>query len=176
MKFRELRIPGAFVVELERRSDPRGFFARTYCEQEFLDHGLLACGKQCNVSWNRLRGTLRGMHFQGDPHPEAKLVRCTGGSIYDVVLDLRPASPCYLQWEAITLEPEDGNAVYVPHGCAHGFQTLDDNTEVFYQMSEFYHPELATGVRWDDPAFAIEWPLGSPILSEKDAAYPPFRK
>jgi dTDP-4-dehydrorhamnose 3,5-epimerase len=175
MRFEPLSIPGAFLIGLERFEDERGFFARSFCRREFELHGLTPVAVQCSLSWNRRRGTLRGIHFQRDPLPEAKLVRCTRGAVYDVVLDLRSNSSAYRQWVAVELGAESRNAVYVPGGCGHGFQTLSDDTELFYQMSEFYDPALASGVRWNDPAFGIRWPVDRPIMSERDAAYPDFQ-
>jgi dTDP-4-dehydrorhamnose 3,5-epimerase len=172
--FRETKLPGAFVIEPERLEDERGFFARTWCEREFRAHGLNPRLVQCNVSYNRARSTLRGMHYQAAPHEEAKLVRCTMGAVHDVVVDLRPDSPTFRQWVAVELSARNRTMLYVPEGFAHGFQTLEDDTEVFYQMSELYHPECARGVRWDDPAFGIEWPLPPRALSERDRQYVDF--
>jgi len=169
MIFKELSIGGAFLIELELLNDERGFFARSFCQQEFEEHGLNPCIAQCNVSFNRLKGTLRGLHYQAKPYEEAKLVRCIRGSIYDVVLDLRPASASYLKWLALELSSNKYQMLYIPPGCAHGFQTLEDNCEVFYQMSEFYHPEAARGCRWNDPRFNIKWPIINPIF--KDQAF-----
>jgi len=169
-------IAGAKLVELERFDDERGFFARSYCQREFEAAGLAACAAQCNVSFNRSRGTLRGMHFQRAPHAEAKLVRCTRGTIYDVIVDLRKGSPSFLKWVALELSAENRRALYIPEGIAHGFQTLEDACEVFYQMSAFYHPEAAAGVRWNDPAFRIEWPIAQPTVSARDAGYPDFKR
>ena len=168
-------IPGAYLVELQPRQDERGFFARSWCAREFSERGLEERLAQCNISFNDRRGTLRGMHYQADPFPEAKLVRCTHGSIFDVVLDLRPGSPTYLAWRGFELTRTNRRALYVPAGCAHGFQSLEDETEVLYNMSEFFHPEQARGVRWNDPAFRIRWPLPQPILSARDAGYPDFQ-
>jgi dTDP-4-dehydrorhamnose 3,5-epimerase len=175
MTFEETAISGVWLIELERREDSRGFFARTFCEREFAGHGLLTYFPQSNLSANRQRGTLRGMHFQNEPKPEVKLVRCIRGAIYDVVLDLRRDSLTYCKWLRFELTPENGRALYIPAGIAHGFQTLEDNTDLYYHMGEFYEPALAGGVRWNDPAFRIDWPIGSPILSDKDAAYPDYR-
>jgi dTDP-4-dehydrorhamnose 3,5-epimerase len=173
--FRETPIPGAFVVEPERIEDERGFFARTWCEREFREHGLDPRLAQCSVSFNRRAGTLRGMHYQAAPHGEAKLVRCTMGAIYDVVVDLRPDSPAFRRWTAVELSARNRRMLYIPEGLAHGFQTLEPDTEVFYQISEFYHPGSARGVRWNDPAFGIEWPEAAErVMSERDAAYPDF--
>jgi len=176
VKFVPCALHGAFRIELEKRSDERGFFARSWCASEAEAHGLDTRVAQCNVSYNRRRGTLRGMHFQSAPLVEAKLVRCTRGAIIDVILDLRPDSPTYMRWERFELNETNGSAVYVPRGFAHGFQTLADHSDVLYQMSESYSETHARGVRWNDPAFAIEWPLTHPILSAKDASYPDFRR
>ncbi|MGB2655142.1 MAG: dTDP-4-dehydrorhamnose 3,5-epimerase, partial [Candidatus Acidiferrum sp.] len=156
--FTETKLRGAFVIELEKHADHRGFFARTYCQREFESHKLNTCFVQCNVSFNKLKGTLRGMHFQASPHEEAKLIRCTRGSVYDVIVDLRPESATFREYVSVVLSAENGKMLYVPEEFAHGFQTLEDNTEVFYQMSQFYAPEHARGVRWNDPAFGIAWP------------------
>lgn len=177
MIFRDTALPGAYVIEPERHEDERGFFARTWCRREFAARGLNTQVVQCNVSFNRRKGTLRGLHYQVAPHEEAKLVRCTRGAVYDVIVDLRPRSPAFLRWIAVRLGAEDGRMVYVPEGCAHGFQTLEDDTEVFYQMSEFYAPECARGVRWDDPAFGIEWPaVAERVLSARDRTFPDFTR
>ncbi|MEN4006854.1 MAG: dTDP-4-dehydrorhamnose 3,5-epimerase [Methanobacteriaceae archaeon] len=168
MKFVETKLKNAYIIELERLEDERGFFARSFCQQEFEEHGLNFLIAQCNISFNKKRGTLRGMHYQVAPYEEAKLVSCIKGEIYDVIIDLRPDSPTYCQWVAVELSSEDYKILYVPEGFVHGFQTLEDNTTVYYQMSEFYHPESARGMRWDDKAFSIEWPIPNPIMSEKD--------
>jgi dTDP-4-dehydrorhamnose 3,5-epimerase len=170
MLFTELELPGAFIVAPERRVDSRGYFARTFCRDEFAAHGLASDFVQCNTSYNARRGTLRGMHFQLAPHEEAKLVRCTRGAIFDVVLDLR-----FRRWQAVELTANNGLALFIPGGFAHGFQTLTDDAEVFYQMAEHYHSGSAAGVRWDDPAFAIDWPIRPPILSPRDASHADFR-
>ena len=172
MVFTETKLKGAFIIEPEFLKDERGFFARTWCQREFEAHGLDPRLVQCNISFNRHRGTLRGLHYQVEPHAEAKLVRCTMGAIYDVILDLRPESATFKQWLALELTAENRRMLFIPQGLAHGFQTLMDNTEVFYLMSEFYHPECARGVRYDDPDFAIEWALPVTIVSEKDMACP----
>ena len=172
MKFIETRLKGAFIIEPERLEDERGFFARTFCQKEFEAHGLNSKIVQCNISYNKRKGTLRGMHYQAAPMAEAKLVSCTRGAIYDVIIDLRPKSPTYCQWIADELNTENRKMIYILEGFAHGFQTLEDDTEVFYHMSEFYSPEHARGVRWDDPVFGIEWPLNTKIISEKDKNYP----
>jgi len=174
MIFTETKLQGLFMVDLERREDERGFFARTWCRNEFEAHGLETRLVQCNVSFNLRRGTLRGMHYQAPPCAEIKLARCTLGAIYDVAIDLRPDSPTFRQWAAVELTAENRRALYIPAGFAHGFQTLRDNSEVFYQMSEFYHAAYARGVRWNDLAFGISWPLPDPLLSERDHAYPDF--
>lgn len=159
------------MIDLERQADDRGFFARTWCRREFEDHGLNSRLVQCSLSFNKRRGTLRGMHYQVEPHAEAKLVRCTRGAIYDVIIDLRPDSPTFTKWAAAELTAENMTMLYIPEGFAHGFQTLEDDSEVFYQMSEFYHPECARGVRWDDPAFGIVWPNKHPIMSLRDRTF-----
>lgn len=174
MRFVPTAIEGVTRVELEPISDERGYFARTWCSDEFRAHGLNPALVQCSTSFNRKRGTLRGMHWQRGPWEEAKLVRCTRGRIYDVALDVRLGSPTRGRWIAIELAPDDGTMLYIPEGVAHGFQTLEDDSEVSYQMSQGYHPESAAGVRWNDPAFGIEWPIGVPTLSPRDAAYPDF--
>ena len=171
MKLTPTPLAGAYVVELERISDERGFFARSFCQDEFRRHGLKSAIAQCNVSWNSRRGTLRGLHYQAAPHEEAKVVRCTRGAIWDVIVDLRESSPTRWRWHALELNAENRLAFYVPEGFAHGFQTLADDSEVLYQMSEFYHPDLARGLRWDDPKLGIGWPLPDPILSPRDRAY-----
>ena len=162
------------IIELEKRVDNRGFFARTFCEREFELHGLQSSFVQCNISFNRVKGTLRGMHFQTAPHEEVKLIRCTRGAIFDAIIDLRSGSPTFKQHLAVVLSADNGKALYVPEGFAHGFQTLEDNTEVFYQMSQFYVPDHARGVRWNDPAFGIEWPADERIILERDQSYPDF--
>lgn len=174
MRFKETKLKGAFIIEPERLEDKRGFFARTFCQQEFEAHGLNPRVVQCNISFNRRRGTLRGMHYQAPPHEEAKLVRCTRGAIHDVVIDLRPDSPTLGQHVAMVLTAENRKMLYVPEGCAHGFQTLEDNTEVCYQMTQLYVPECARGVRWNDPAFGIEWPPAKRTILERDQTYPDF--
>jgi dTDP-4-dehydrorhamnose 3,5-epimerase len=173
VRFVELKLPGAFRIEPERRADERGFFARTWCRREFAARGIDCDWVQCNVSWNRRRGTLRGLHYQADPWGEAKLVRCTAGAVYDVVADLRPGSPTYGRWEAVELTAANGWQLFVPEGFAHGFQTLADDTELFYQMGREYHSEAARGLRWDDPALAISWPdCPRRIISAADLALP----
>ena len=177
VKFVATKLRDAFVLELERHEDERGFFARAWCRDEFEDHGLVPELAQSSISRNSRAGTLRGMHFQTAPHEEAKLVRCTAGAIFDVIVDLRPDSPTYAQWFGVELEAELGNALYVPKGFAHGFQTLVDETDVLYMISDPYVPESASGVRWDDPAFAIEWPHAETrTISERDRAWPDYRR
>lgn len=174
MIFTETRLKGAFIIEPERLEDERGFFARTWCQREFEVRGLDPRLVQCNISFNRRKGTLRGMHYQVAPHEEAKLVRCTLGAIHDVIIDLRAGSPTFKQWEAVELTAVNRWSLYIPGGFAHGYQTLEDDSEVFYQMSEFYYPESAAGVRWDDPTFAITWPMEPTVISAKDRSYPLF--
>ena len=174
MIFWETKLPGAFVIDQERRDDERGFFARTFCREEFVARGLNPNVAQCNVSFNKHKGTLRGMHYQVPPSAEAKLIRCTAGAIFDVIIDLRESSATFRQHVAVELSAGTGKMLYVPEGFAHGFQTLVDDTEVSYQMSHAYAPESARGVRWDDPAFGIEWPAAERILHERDRNYPEF--
>ncbi len=174
MVFHETKLQGVFEIDVEPQIDARGFFARTWCQREFEDNGLNPTLVQCSISFNARKGTLRGMHYQAAPFAETKVVRCTRGAIYDVVLDLRPQSPTFKEWAAVGLTSEKRNMVYVPDGCAHGFLTLEDDTEVFYQMSQFYNPESARGVRWDDPAFRIAWPEKVEVISERDRTYTDF--
>jgi dTDP-4-dehydrorhamnose 3,5-epimerase len=172
--FRETPLAGAWIVEPERHVDERGFFARTWCASEFARRGLSTRFVQGSVSYNPRRGTLRGLHYQLPPHADAKLVRCTRGAIYDVAVDLRPDSRTFRRHAAVVLDADNGLALYVPEGCAHGFQTLADDTEVLYQMSAFYAPDAGRGVRWDDPAFAIPWPEANRLINERDRHYPDF--
>jgi dTDP-4-dehydrorhamnose 3,5-epimerase len=172
--FTETDLPGAFVIEMEKHTDQRGFFARTFCQREFEVHGLNTRVAQCNVSFNKRKGTLRGMHFQIAPFAEAKLVRCTSGSIYDVIIDLRRSSPTFKHRFAVELSAKNCKMLYIPEEFAHGFQTLEDDTEVFYQMSQFYSADHARGFRWNDPEFGIEWPAGERIIIDRDQAYPDF--
>ena len=174
MRFNTTTIPGVWQIEPERHVDQRGFFARTWCEREFADHGLPTHFVQCNVSYNEQRGTLRGMHYQAAPHGEGKLIRCTRGAIYDVALDVRPDSPTFSHWFAVELDEHTRDMLYIPPGVAHGFQALTDAAEVFYQMTEFHHPESARGIRWNDPAFGIEWPLPVTEMSDKDRRLPDY--
>ena len=177
MIFRETPIPGAYLIELEPLVDERGSFARTFAVDEFEAHGLETRVVQCNTSVNDRAGTLRGMHYQVPPRAEAKLVRCARGAIFDVVVDLRPESPTYCAWYGAELSAANGRMLFVPVGLAHGFQSLEDDTEVLYQMSEAYSPEHARGVRWDDPAFGIEWPEAAErTISPRDREYPDFRR
>jgi len=172
LKFTETELKDAYIIEPELLTDERGFFARSWCQKEFTEFGLNANLVQCNISFNPKKGTLRGMHYQAKPYEEAKLVRCTMGAIYDVIIDLRPESSTFKQWVAVELTAENRKMLYIPEDMAHGFQTLVDNTEVFYQMSEFYHSESATGLRWDDPEFKIEWLIKEDlVISEKDMSY-----
>ena len=175
MVFLETKLPGVFEVHIEAKPDERGFFARTWCRKEFEAQGLAANLVQCSLSFNKRKGTLRGMHYQIVPHEETKLIRCTQGAIYDVVLDLRPKSPKFREWIAVELTAEKHNMIYVPQGCAHGFLTLEDRSEATYQMSEFQHAEAARGVRWDDPAFQIKWPAKVEVISERDRTYADFQ-
>jgi dTDP-4-dehydrorhamnose 3,5-epimerase len=173
--FTPTKLSGAFVVDLERREDERGFFARAWCAEEFEEQGLSTRLVQCNVSFNHRRGTVRGMHYQQPPHAEAKLIRCTRGAIQDVIVDLRADSPTYLEWISIELSSENRTALYVPEGFAHGYQTLSDETETFYQVSEFYTPNAERGLRFDDPSIAIEWQaVEHRIVSEKDLSWAPY--
>ena len=176
MKFLPTPLGGAYLIEVEQLEDERGFFARSFCQNEFLAHGLDANIVQCNVSFNRKRGTLRGLHYQAAPHEEAKLVRCTGGAIWDVIVDLRANSPTVRQWFAAELTAGNRRALYVPAGFAHGFQTLSDDSEVLYQMSAFFHPESARGIRWSDPTLSIQWPLAVASMSPRDEAFPVLKE
>jgi dTDP-4-dehydrorhamnose 3,5-epimerase len=172
VRFEPTPVAGAVVVELDRHEDERGFFARTWCVDEFAAAGLPDHFVQSSVSWNEHRHTLRGMHWQAEPHGESKLVRCTRGAIVDVVVDLRPESPTYLQHVAVGLDEVNRRALFIPAGLAHGFLTLEPGTEVLYQMDTRYVPEAARGARWDDPAFDIEWPALPEVISERDCSYP----
>ena len=172
MKFSEIFLQGAFIIDIEPVADERGLFARTWCKKEFHQKGLLDEFMQCNISVNHKKGTLRGMHFQKAPYAEAKLVRCTKGAIFDVIIDLRPESDTFFKWYAVELNANNRKTLFIPKGFAHGFQTLTDHTEIFYQMSEFYRPEYAGGVRWNDPVFGVDWPEDTRIISKKDQQYP----
>jgi dTDP-4-dehydrorhamnose 3,5-epimerase len=171
MKFKETKLKGAYVIDLEKLEDERGYFARAWCQQEFVQNRLDAVLVQCNVSYNPRRGTLRGMHYQDPPYAETKLVRCTRGAIYDVIVDLRPDSQTFLQWTAEELTPENGRMMYIPKGFAHGFQTLEDQSMVFYQVSEFYARDYCRGVRWDDPQVNIRWPSEVTAISTQDKGW-----
>ncbi len=175
MIFKETGLKGAYIIELELQADERGFFARTFCRQEFEEYGLNPHIAQGNISYNKKRGTLRGMHFQAAPYEEVKVISCTRGSIYDVIIDLRRDSPTRCQWFAVELRADNYKMLYVPEGFAHGFQTLKDDTVVNYQMSESYHPDYAWGVRWNDPSFGIKWPLKPTIISDKDKNFPDYK-
>lgn len=175
MNFLPTALAGAYIVDLEPQTDGRGFFARAWCQREFEQHGLNSRVVQCSVSYNRRKGTWRGMHYQEAPHEEAKLVRCTMGSICDVIVDLRPGSPTFKEHLTVILSAENRKMLYIPEKFAHGFLTLEDNTEVFYQMSEFHAPESARGFRWNDPYFGIRLPLEVAVISERDRDYPDFR-
>jgi len=172
MKFGETRLKGAFVIEPEPLEDERGWFARTFCAEEFAAHGLDPGVAQCNASHNRRRGTLRGMHYQAPPHAEARLVRCTAGAAYDVIVDIRPRSATFKQWLGVELSAANRKQLYVPEGFAHGFLTLADDTELFYQMSEAYSAEATRGFRWNDPAVGIAWPIQPLVISARDASLP----
>lgn len=174
MIFTETKLKGAFILDLELRADDRGAFARTFCMKEFEEHGLKPTVAQCNLSFNYKAGTLRGMHYQTPPAAETKLVRCTKGAIYDVIIDMRPNSPTYMQHIGVELTADNRRALYVPELFAHGYQALTDGAEVVYQVGEFYTPGYERGIRYDDPAFGIEWPMPVTVISEKDAAWAPF--
>ena len=174
MTFLETKISGVFEIRPKLNHDERGFFARSWCQNEFASRGLNSHLVQCNISGSLRKGTLRGMHYQSAPFAEAKLIRCTRGSIFDVAVDLRPDCPTYKLWTAAVLSAGNHHMLYIPEGCAHGFLSLEDDCEVFYQMSEFYHPEAACGVRWNDPAFGIDWPEKVAVISARDASYPDF--
>lgn len=174
MIFHETGLKGAYVIDLQRLEDERGFFARSWCQKEFAAHGLNPRVVQCNLSFNATKGTLRGMHYQVASFEEAKLIRCTRGSIYDVIVDIRPGSATFGKYVSIVLTSESRTMLFAPEGFAHGFLTMEDHTEVFYQMSEFYAPECARGFRWNDPAFGIEWPSDVRVLSDRDRNYPDY--
>lgn len=168
MIFTETDISGSYLIDVKRIGDERGFFGRLWCEREMEEMGLVSSIKQSNIGVSPLKGTLRGLHYQTAPHQEVKIIRCPRGAIYDVIVDLRPDSPTFKKWFAVELTAENSRMLYVPEGCATGYQTLDDDTEIYYHTSEFYHPESATGVRYDDPAFGIEWPLPIAAISDND--------
>jgi dTDP-4-dehydrorhamnose 3,5-epimerase len=175
MRFAETELPGAYLIDLERREDERGFFARAWCEEEFAAYGLDTRVSQCNVSFNERRGTLRGLHYQVAPHSEVKVIRCTRGAVFDVIVDIRPESETYTRWIGIELSEENRRMLYVPEGFAHGFQTLEDDVEVAYQMSNYHHPEAEFGVRWNDPCFGIDWPIADAVISPRDQSFDDFR-
>jgi len=175
VKFYETELAGAFVIDIEPREDSRGFFARTWCKNELEQHGLNTNVVQANMSYNTLKGTLRGMHYQVAPYAETKLVRCTRGAIYDVIVDLRPESATYKRWIGVELTADNRRALYVPEGFGHGFITLEDNTDVMYQVTAFYTPGAEGGLRYNDPAFGIEWPIPMAVISDKDATWPDFQ-
>lgn len=177
MIFEKTRLKGAYIIKLEKLEDERGFFARSFCKREFEQHGLTVNIAQCNLSFSKKRGTLRGMHYQIKPYEETKLLSCIRGAIYDVIIDIRPDSPFYKKWFSLELNADDYTMIYIPEGFAHGFQTLEDNTTVYYLVSEFYAPEYERGVRWDDPMFDITWPYAVPtVISERDKSYEDFGK
>ena len=172
MIFTPTRLAGAYIVDLELRNDARGFFARSFCQREFAERGLCESYPQCNISYNRQRGTLRGMHYNRTPYEEAKLVRCQTGAIYDVIVDLRPGSKTLGQWLGVELNSQNRRMLYIPKGFAHGFLTLTDDSEIFYQMSEFYVPDAGLGIRYDDPGIGIQWPEEPELISDRDRNYP----
>lgn len=175
MTFRETAIPGSYIINIERYADDRGFFARGYCEREFKNQGITFNIVQANIGYSKNKYTLRGLHYQVEPHREAKLVRCTKGGLFDVIVDLRTESPTYKEWVGVELTEKNHTMFYVPEGCAHGYQTLEDNTEVFYMVSSFYAPDYERGIRWDDPTFNIEWvETDDKIISEKDRQWPDY--
>ena len=174
MIFKQTKLAGAFLMEPEWLEDERGFFARTWSEREFQERGLSSRLVECNISFNRVKGTLRGLHYQASPHGQAKLVRCTMGAVFDVIVDLRPESSTFRQWVASQLSAQNRTMLYVPEGFAHGFQTLEDNSEIFYQMSQYFAAESSRGVRWNDPAFGVTWPTGHRIINARDSGYPDF--
>ena len=174
MIFKETKLNGAFVIELEKHQDDRGFFARTFCQNELRDHGLIADVAQANMSLSKTRGTLRGMHYQKSPFEETKLVRCTRGALYDVIIDLRSDSPTFKQWIGVELTADNYTMLFVPKNFAHGFITLSDDTEATYLVSQYYAPGSELGIRWNDPQFGIEWPIDAQVISEKDQSWPDF--
>ena len=172
MRFEKLKINDAYIIRLNKIADDRGYFSRAWCQKEFEENGLEKNFVQANISFNKYKGTLRGMHYQMHPHQEVKLVRCIKGAIFDVIIDVRSDSPTFGQWVGAELTEENHDMLYVPKGFAHGFQTLQDNSEVFYQVSEFYTPSSENGIRFDDPRYKIDWPLNVSVISEKDATWP----
>ena len=175
MKFTETKLAGAFIIDLNKLEDDRGFFARTFCTQELEDHGLIANVAQANMSWNEKSGTMRGMHYQVDPYQETKLVRCVRGALYDVIIDLRTDSSTYGEWVGVELTADNHRALFVPRDFAHGFVTLEDNTDAFYMVSQSYVPNAESGIRWNDPKFAIDWPIQPTVVSEKDANWEDYK-
>lgn len=176
MIFQETNLKGSYIIDIERHEDKRGFFARSFCQKEFKKLGLRTELAQCNISFNLNKATIRGMHFQKSPHEEAKLVSCLKGRVYDVIVDLRPNSETYCQWHSFELDENDYRMIYIPEGFAHGFQTLKNNSAVYYQMFEYFHAESGLGVRWNDPIFNIDWPLEVQNINERDKMYPDFIK
>ena len=174
LKFKETKLSGAFVISVEKREDPRGFFGRAWCLREFEGQGIVKNFVQANISSNHWMGTLRGMHYQIHPYQEVKLIRCTRGAIYDVIIDLRPKSPTYKEWTGVRLTAESHEMLYVPEGFGHGFQTLKDDTEVFYEVTQYYNSEAERGVRYDDPSFNICWPTRVQVISDKDKNWPNY--
>lgn len=171
MIFTETKLKDSYILEIKKMEDARGFFGRSWCQKEFEEHGLVPCVVQANVSYNKKKGTLRGMHYQIAPYEETKLVRCTRGALYDVIIDLRPDSPTYKQWLGVELTADNYKMLYVPKGFAHGFITLEDNTEATYQVSQFYTPGAEGGIRYNDPLFGIEWPVEVTVISDKDKSW-----
>ena len=176
MIFEASPLAGAYVISEEPHHDERGFFARTWCQREFEQHGLNPRVVQCNVSFNAKKGTWRGMHYQVAPKAQPKLVRCTAGAVFDCIIDLRPDSPTYCKWFGVELSAQNHRSLFIPAGFAHGFQTLSDNAELLYDMFEWYAPETARGVRYNDPAFSIHWPIEVSVISDRDATYPDYQK
>lgn len=175
MKFTEAKLTGACVIEIKKFEDQRGFFARGWCQKEFEAHGINFIPVQANIGFSATQGTLRGLHYQTTPHQEAKLIRCVKGAVFDVIVDMRPESPTYKQWFGVELAADNYKMLYIPEGCAHGYLSLQDNSEVFYQVSEFYAPGYEQGIRWDDPAFQIDWPIKKGLtISEKDQSWPDY--
>ena len=176
MIFTETKLPGAYLIDIKKLEDSRGFFARGWCQKEFKEHGLVPRIVQANISYNVRKGTLRGMHYQIAPYGETKLIRCVRGALYDVIIDLRTDSPTYMQWLGVELSAENYQMLYVPEGFGHGFQTLVDNTEATYQVSQFYTPGAEGGIRYNDPAFGIEWPLDVKVISDKDKSWADYEE
>ena len=175
MKFKETELNGAFIIEIEKIKDKRGFFARAWCQNEFKTHGLTPLVVQTNISYNKKKGTLRGMHYQKTPYEESKFIRCTRGAIIDVIIDLRPDSSTYKKWISVNLTADNYKMIFVPEGFAHGFQTLSDHAEILYQVSQFYTPGSEDGIRWNEPGFGIKWPLEVTVISDKDMNWPDYK-